>query len=180
MRFEKGLHWTEGLFLRQHHFQYLQQFLQKRDHQNRDLLLSYPWGFLNIEIDMEALENLRVTVTNVSAIFPCGEEISMPGNTVIPPLDLRELITDAHDPFMVYLALPLHSANDRNLAEDATEKRMYLAEEVQTHDDYTGRNEITMIEDRLNVRITTSLQDNADLDLLPFARLVPQSSEMSE
>ncbi len=180
MRFEKSLHWSEGLFLQQHHFQYFQRFLQNRDRQDRELVLSYPWGFIDYEVDTEALENLRVTVKKVTAIFPEGEEVSMPGNAVIPPLDLKDLLADAHDPFMVYLALPLHSENDSNLAETPGEKRMYLPEEVSCCDDYTGRSEITMVEDRLNVRITTSLQDNADLDLLPLMRLIPQSNGISE
>ena len=62
MRFEKALHWSEGLFLQQHHFQYLQNFLLNRDRLTRDLLLAYPWGFIQVEVDSEALENLLVSV----------------------------------------------------------------------------------------------------------------------
>ena len=180
MRFEKPLHWSEGLFLQQHHFQYFQHFLQTRDRQTRELLMTYPWGFLQVETDDEALENLRVAVTRAAAVFPGGAEIAMPGNAAILPLDLKDLLADVHDPFMVYLALPRRSDTDGNLAEDASEKRMYLAEEISCRDDYTGKSEITMVSDRLNVRITTSLQENNDLDLLPLMRLIPQRSGISE
>ena len=180
MRFEKALHWSDGLFLQQHHFQYLQRFFMTRDRLNRELLLAYPWGFIQVEVDAEALENLRVSVQNTAAVFPCGTEISMPGNVLIQPLDLKPLLTGNNEPFLVYLALPRYSENDGNLATDTGEKRLMLAEEVSCHDDYTGENEISMVTDRLNVRITTSLQDNSDLDLLPLMRLIPRSSGISE
>ena len=180
MRFEKPLHWSEGLFLQQHHFQYFQRFMQTRDRQTRELLMAYPWGFLQVETDDEALENLRVAVTSVAAVFPGGTEIAMPGNAAISPLDLKDLLSDVHEPFMVYLALPRRSDIDGNLAEDPCEKRMYLAEEISCRDDYTGKSEISMVGDRLNVRITTSLQENKDLDLLPLMRLIPQTSGISE
>lgn len=180
MRFEKAPHWSEGLFLQQHHLQYFQHFLQTRDRQIRELLMAYPWGFLHVETDDEALENLRVAITGVAAVFPGGAEISMPGNAAIQPLELKELLTDIHDPFMVYLALPRRSESDGNLAEDPCEKRMYFAEEISCRDEYTGKSEISMVSDRLNVRITTSLQENGDLDLLPLMRLIPQTSGMSE
>ena len=109
MRFEKPLHWSEGLFLQQHHFQYFQHFLQTRDRQTRELLMTYPWGFLQVETDDEALENLRVAVTRAAAVFPGGAEIAMPGNAAILPLDLKDLLAD--DP-------PLYAFFERMLTDD--------------------------------------------------------------
>ena len=56
MRFNKTLHWEEGLFLQQQHLQYLQHDLQNRIRASRSLEAPYSEGFIDLELDEEALD----------------------------------------------------------------------------------------------------------------------------
>ncbi len=144
--------------------------------------MPYPCGLIHMDIDTEALDNLRVVVKSVSAILPGGSEISMPGNAVIPPLDLAGKIQTMQESFMVYLALPFYSENSGNLceSESSAEKRMNIPEEEKIRDENTGGSEIAMVLSRLNVRLTTDMDDNTELDMLPILRLRVQTRDTAE
>jgi len=68
MRYQKELLWTEGLFLQQHHLQYMQKFFLQRLRQERRAIFAFPCGLLDIDIDEEALDNLRLVVRRIAAV----------------------------------------------------------------------------------------------------------------
>ena len=128
MRFEEDVHWTDGLFLQPHHLQRMQYALHSRLRAERAALTPFPYGLVDFEIDDDALANGRVVVKRLSALMPGGEEISMPGNAVIPPLDISEELENHRECILVSLALPLWSELDANLADggDVRAKRLFL------------------------------------------------------
>ncbi len=182
MRFEEDIHWADGLFLQPHHLQRFQRSMKLRLHAERSFYLPHTCGLIDFEIDSDALANYRVVVKHVSAVMPSGEEISMPGNSVIPPLDLSVELETHREEFTVYLALPLWSEHDANLSEDgdSRSKRQFSIHETQLRDENSGDNEISMARHRLNARLTTDFQDNSDLELLPVLRLRPLYREAAE
>lgn len=181
MRFESDIHWSEGLFLQPHHFQLLQRSMNLRVRNNRTLSLPYPCGLIDLEINQDALRNSRIVLKRVSAIMPNGEEISMPGNTVISPLDVREELKSHSQDFMVYIALPMWSEFDANLTEDEVQsKKQFSIMEQFARDENSGDNEILLVRRRFNARLTTSLRDNNDLELLPLMRIVPRYQDGNE
>lgn len=182
MRFEEDIHWAEGLFLQPHHLQKFQRTMKRRFHTERFFYLPYTCGLIDFEIDTDALANYRVVVKHISAVMPSGEEISMPGNSVVPPLDLSAALEQHRDVFTVYLALPLWSEYDANLSENDTprSKRLFSIHETQLRDENSGDNEISMACHRYNVRLTTDFLDNSDLELVPILRLRPLYKEAAE
>lgn len=182
MRFEENIHWAEGLFLQPHHLQRLQRSLQLRGRLERSFYLPHTCGLIDFEIDNEALDNFRVVVKRISAVMPSGEEISMPGNAVLPPLDLSDLLKEHRDEFTVYLALPLWTEYDANLCEEADcrAKRLYSIHETLVRDENSGDNEITIARHRVNARLVTDFEDHTDLELLPLLRLRPLFREAAE
>lgn len=182
MRFEEDIHWAEGLFLQPHHLQKFQRIMKQRLHTERSFYLSHTCGLIDFEIDYDALINYRVVVKHVSAVMPSGEEISMPGNSVVMPLDLSGELDRHREAFTVYLALPLWSEYDANLSEDgaAFSKRQFAIHETQLRDENSGDNEISMACHRFNARLTTDFLDNSDLELLPILRLRPLYKEAAE
>ena len=109
MRFEEFLHWNDGLFLQPHHMQHLQRTAFLYGRKNRSFYMSYPSGLIDFEMDLEALASARVIVKRFSALMPDGTEISMPGNTVLPPLDLSGVIKEHPEELTLFLAVPLWS-----------------------------------------------------------------------
>jgi type VI secretion system protein ImpJ len=73
--------WSEGLFLRQHHFQqndrYFERLLENRVRQ----LGAYPWGFGQIEIDRDLAQQNKFALRRASGIFQDGTPFDMPGSS---------------------------------------------------------------------------------------------------
>jgi len=172
MRFEELLHWNDGQFLQPHHFQYFQNrnmaFLQSGG------LFSapHPWGLVEFEIDTDGLAAGRVIVRRFSAVMGDGTPLSMPGNCLLPPLDLTETLKKNPNEITVYLALPHWSEFEANLAEDgSTGRRRYVPQKKRVRDENTGDNEITLITRRLNARLTADPSDGRDAAIMPVLKL---------
>ncbi len=179
MRFEEILHWNDGLFLQPHHLQRLQRTAFLYGRANRSVYMPYPCGLIDFEVDLEALASARVLVKRFSAVMPDGAEISMPGNAVLPPLDLTNTVKEHPEDITVFLAVPLWSEFDANLVEDGktAAKRLYLTREHQARDENTGDNEITIVTRQINARLITQFDDAADMQLLPVLKLTSVSDE---
>jgi type VI secretion system ImpJ/VasE family protein len=121
-------------------------------------------------------------VKRFSAILASGQEISMPGNCVLSPLDLTAALEQNPNELIVYIALPLWTEFDANLLEDnnTVEKRRYLAQRKRVRDENSGDNEITIVTRRLNVRLATDLDNIKDMELLPVAKLSVLSHDRSD
>jgi type VI secretion system ImpJ/VasE family protein len=173
MRFEQLLHWNDGQFLQPHHFQYLQRISADYLRLNRFFSLPYPYGLLDFELDLEALEGGRAAVKRFSAVMEDGLELSMPGNCILKPLDLSETLKKNLNSLTVYLAVPHWSEFEANLAEEdaVQEKKRYLTEKKRVRDENAGDNEITLITRRLNARLVTDQDDTKDMQLLPLLKL---------
>ena len=182
MRFEEVLHWADGLFLQPHHLQHLQHFIFEYGRKNRTVYMPYPYGLIDFEIDRDALSSFRVSVKHFSAVMPDGTEISMPGNVILPPLDLSATLKNHPEDIMVYIAVPLRSEFDANLSKNNTvlEKRLFSTAERFIRDENTGDNEISVVTRRINARLITQFDDPADMQLLPVLKLKAVSDKEAE
>ena len=181
MKYDELLHWSDGQFLQPHHFQYFQQQIGAYIRQNRAFSLPYPYGLMDFELDLDALSGSRVVVKRFSALMPSGQELSMPGNCVLPPLDLAPILEQNPNELTISIALPRWSEFDANLVEDdnPAEKRRYLPQKKRLRDENSGDNEITLVTRRLNIRLTTNLDDNKDMELLLLMKLSVLSHDRS-
>jgi type VI secretion system ImpJ/VasE family protein len=182
MRFEDLLHWSDGQFLQPHHFQYFQRqnmaFLQD----NRLFSNPYPRGLIDFEVDNDSLAAGRVVVKRFSAILGDGTALSMPGNCLLPPLDLTETLKTNPNEVIVYLALPHWSEFEANLAEEGalSQQRRYSPRKKRLRDENTGDNEITLITRQLNTRLTADSGDIKDSQMLPVLKLNVLSHDKAE
>lgn len=181
MRFQQDIHWAEGLFLQPHHLQSFQRVQNLSRQTAFSLSMPYPYGLIDYEFDPDALKNNRIVVKRLSAVMPGGTEISMPGNCVIPPLDLSEGLKEHRDDFTVYIALPSWSEYDANLGEDGSDgKHQFTVHETPVRDENSGDNEILIARHRFNIRLTADFMDNGDMELLPILQLHPVYLESGE
>jgi type VI secretion system ImpJ/VasE family protein len=173
MRFLETLHWSDGLFLQPHHFQYNDAVRSANDRLGRSLVFHYPWGIIDFELDMEALGASRVVVRRFSAIMPDGLEISSPGNCVLKPLDLSAALAQNPPELLISIAAPLWSEFEGNVAAETRpeEKKIYRVGSKDLRDENEGDNEISIVTRRINTRLTSNLDDTKDMQLLPIMRL---------
>ena len=109
MRFPKFMHWSEGQFLQQNHFQQLQRALYNQIYQERSLYTPYPEGLISINVDTDALRSRRVFINSLCAVMPDGVGLSMPGNIEIEPITIDLDLNKLNDLVTVYLAVPYYS-----------------------------------------------------------------------
>jgi type VI secretion system protein ImpJ len=97
--------WSEGLFLRPHHFQQQERFLEGIiDHRTR-ATTRFSWGFSHVELDQAALTQGLIQINRASGVMPDGTTFHFPDMDP-PPIPLSFPV-EAKDQFC-HLALPLH------------------------------------------------------------------------
>ncbi|HID4133641.1 TPA: type VI secretion system baseplate subunit TssK [Pluralibacter gergoviae] len=64
--------WTEGMFLRPHHFQRAESYLQHQIREWGGLQRSYLWGFLDVELDETMLRQGCIALSYASGLLPDG------------------------------------------------------------------------------------------------------------
>jgi type VI secretion system ImpJ/VasE family protein len=182
MRFEELLHWNDGQFLQAHHFQYQQRIAAEYVRINRSLLLPYSYGLLDFELDLEALQGGRVAVKRFSAVMTDGQELSMPGNCILKPLDLNEALKGNPTDFTVYLGVSHWSEFEANLVDEDVSQgtKRYLPWKKKVRDENSGDNEITLITRQINARLVTDQDDTKDMQLLPILKLNVLSRNISQ
>jgi type VI secretion system protein ImpJ len=104
--------WSEGLFLRQHHLQqsdrYVEQFIENRTRN----ISPYPWGFAAIEIDRDLAHQNKFALRRASGIFQDGTPFDMPGSS---PLPLAIDLPAGTEKQLIWMTMPAASVNSREV-----------------------------------------------------------------
>ncbi|MDX7998301.1 type VI secretion system baseplate subunit TssK [Xenorhabdus sp. Reich] len=94
--------WTEGMFLRPHHFQQAENYLEAYTRDWGIAQTPYYWGFLTLELDQELLNQSKIKLSSASGILPDGTPFSFDAANAPTPLQLTENQSNIN----VVLALP--------------------------------------------------------------------------
>ncbi|WP_164708608.1 type VI secretion system baseplate subunit TssK, partial [Pseudomonas viridiflava] len=73
--------WQEGMLLRPQHFQHNDRYYDHQMKTRTQLLGSYTWGFLSLDIDLQFLNMGKLVISNASGILPDGSLFELGGNT---------------------------------------------------------------------------------------------------
>ncbi|SON55888.1 type VI secretion protein, family [Hartmannibacter diazotrophicus] len=104
--------WSEGLFLRQHHLQQNDRYLEHQIDLRTRQMSPYPWGFAEISYDRDLAQQNKFALRSASGIFQDGTPFDLPSTSPLPePIDIPE----GADQLTVYLTLPVASANMREI-----------------------------------------------------------------
>src|ERR1700674_3095284 len=116
--------WTEGLFLRPHHF-------QQNDRYHEHLLESrvrhatpYPWGFSYLEIDHDLAQQSKFSLRRASGVMPDGTPFDIPMDSPIPaPINIPDNAAGQ----IACLSLPVAAPNTREIDDqDADSASRYV------------------------------------------------------
>ena len=121
--------WSEGLFLRPHHLQQTDRYMEALLESRVRHITPYPWGFSKIEIDRDLAQQSKFSVRRATGVMPDGTPFDIPGSSPLPPpIDVPETAGKQ----LLWLSLPLAAANTREVedAEADSASRYYPATEV--------------------------------------------------
>lgn len=121
--------WSEGLFLRPHHLQQADRYLENLVESRVRHVTPYPWGFSTIEIDHDLARQSKFSVRRAAGVMPDGTPFDLPGASPLPaPIDVPEAAAKQ----LLWLSMPLAAANTREVEDLEAESasRFYQASEL--------------------------------------------------
>ena len=96
--------WSEGMFLRPHHFQQHARYTENYIEQRCSVLRPFAWGFSELQIDQQLLGLGKISISRASGVFPDGTPFRIPDDDE-PPLAID--VPDNTRESEVFLSLPL-------------------------------------------------------------------------
>jgi len=106
MAFWTEVHWSEGMFLRPHHLQASQRWLETVLRTAFDGARPFGWGFLNLQIAQEPLENFTLRLDRCDLRLKDGTWVRVPENTEAAPLNFQAPMDAGRGQIDVYLGIP--------------------------------------------------------------------------
>ena len=121
--------WSEGLFLRPHHLQQSDRYLEHLVEARVRDLTPYPWGFSVLEVDRDLAQQSKFALRRATGIMPDGTPFDMPGGS---PLPAAIDVPDTAAKEMLWLSLPIGEANSREVDDASAESasRFVFASEM--------------------------------------------------
>lgn len=108
--------WSEGLFLRPHHLQQSDRYLEHLVEARTRAASPYPWGFSHIEIDRDLAQQSKFAVRRAAGVMPDGTPFDIPNDSPAPP---PIEVPDGAAQQLLWLSMPTAAANSREV--DAAE-----------------------------------------------------------
>jgi type VI secretion system protein ImpJ len=126
--------WTEGMFLRPHHFQRTESYLLNHVREWGALQRSYLWGFLDVELDEAMLRQGCIALSYCSGLLPDGTFFQVRNGRNGPvPLKIPDNLTNEK----VVLALPVRRGEREEVifSEEQASLARFIAFEQEVEDD---------------------------------------------
>ncbi|MEG0025112.1 MAG: type VI secretion system baseplate subunit TssK [Akkermansia sp.] len=176
-KYPESISWTEGVFLRPHHFQQQEDSLRCSLISDRSLVISHPYGIVNIDYDEASLDRFIFRINSLHAILPCGLEVNVPENASIAPLDLSECIKQGNREITVLLAIPVSKPGEQNLSgsnsSDEVDQFSRYTSVIRNHyDENSGGNHQPIMHRRLHTRLLTGNASLEGYDTLPLCKFI--------
>lgn len=151
--------WTEGMFLRPHHFQRADSYLLSQIQEWGKLQRSWLWGFLDIELDETMLRQGCIALSYASGLLPDGTFFQFNDARHGPaPLKVPDNVTDEK----VVLALPVRRGGSEEVifSEKKESLARFTAFEQEVEDDNaisTGKATVQFGRQRLTLMLEKDL-----------------------
>lgn len=170
------VHWSEGMFLRPHHFQSSDRFWAELTGAQSRFDHPCGYGLLHAEISTEALSNGLLEIVGLAARLRDGTILSKPSSQR-DALDLNIKLAGnkSGDGITVYVAVPISAEGQANVAASRGSRARHSTLILETADEAAGGNRQEITYRVINDRLMLSSEDTSGFDVLPIARLLPAS-----
>jgi type VI secretion system protein ImpJ len=151
--------WAEGLFLRPHHLQQNDRYLEHLVESRVRRITPYPWGFSHLEIDRDLAQQSKFAVRRATGVMPDGTPFDIPADSPIPePLDVPDTAAGQ----ITWLCMPVAAPNTREVDEKASESASRYIRGAETFIDSTSSlridEEIDVAYPRLSFELRKTVQ----------------------
>ncbi len=176
----KQLNWSEGLFLRPHHFQSADRYWHELIGLSSSFDQGHNYGIFSIELNEDALENQILQIVRFRARTKMGTVIAF-DDSIVDRVDLNqklesdpkfvEFLRDQNG-IRIYLGVPHLKLSKPNVAVGAGNGQVrYLASLRQLEDEVAGGNPQEVETRSLNIRFLFESDDLDGYEAIPVFRL---------
>lgn len=165
--------WSKGTFLTPQHLQTHDRFVESCLQFRLEGLNFRPWGFLELQINQEALTEGNFALSHASGLFADGLPFEIPESDAAPaPKPLAPFFETDQNALDVFLAIP--EFRDHSLNVSIAQKNIdvrYLSEIVNLRDENSGLAEKPVQIARKNLRFLVSGESREGCNALQIARI---------
>ena len=104
--------WSEGLFLRPHHFQQNDRYLERQVEGRVGQVTPYPWGFTVLELDRDLAQQSKFGLRRAAGVLPDGTPFAVPD---VSPLPLPIAVPENAAGQTLWLIMPEAASNTREV-----------------------------------------------------------------
>ena len=165
------VNWSEGLFLRPHHLQQADRYVENLLESRTQHVTPYPWGFSLLEVDRDLAQQSKFGLRRGAGVMPDGTVFDFPSDSPSPaPIEAPETAAGQ----LVWLAMPAKANNSREVAQDGADAAARFFTGSETVIDSTSH---LRIEEEIDVaypRLAYEIRKTAKPGYvgLPIARIV--------
>jgi type VI secretion system protein ImpJ len=157
-------HWSEGMFLRPQHLQTSQRWLETIVRAGFDGLRPFAWGFMELEIAPEPLENFTLRLDGCTARLKDGTWVRIPDNAEVEPLNFQDAMETSTGAVDIFFGVP-HMQEVRANAVSLEQPELtdgsprYEPFPVMRRDENSGQNPQMVYVRRMRAKLFTGDQD---------------------
>lgn len=166
--------WSKGTFLNPQHLQTHDRFIESCLQFRLEGLQFCPWGFLELQINKEALTDGNFGLTTATGLFPDGLPFDIPSSDAPPdPKPLAPFFDTDQTSLDIFLAIPDYREHGLNvsIAQRNADVR-YRSEIVNFRDENTGLQEKPVQIARKNLRFLVEGESRDGFRTLRIARVL--------
>jgi type VI secretion system protein ImpJ len=167
--------WSEGMFLRPHHFQQWDRYHESLLNSRLRLIMPLYWGIMDLDIHKEGLESGMFTLFSCHGIMPEGSYIDIPEIDDPPPSrTIEEHFDPSTETLSIYLATPVDRPGSRNCRlnrDDEPNITRYFRGSARVADENTGANEREISVAKRDMKIIFGNESRDEHECLKIAEL---------
>ncbi len=176
MTFWTEIHWYEGMFLRPHHLQAGQRRLETLVRATLDAATPFAWGFVELEIAQEPLENCTLRVDRCALRLKDGTWVRVPENTEVAPLNFEAALADRGGAVDVHFGVPQMQEVRANAVPLESPERVsgaprYEPQALTRRDENTGENPQTLYVRRMRGKLFSAGEDMTGYEVVRLGRV---------
>ena len=164
--------WSEGLFLRPHHFQQHDRYIEHLLDSRCASLHAYGWGITELTIDKNLLSLGKFAIASCKGVFPDGTPFSIPDDAPPPsPLPVPEVLHNEN----VYLGVSLKRQGliEADNANGKESLARFDLRELDVDDNSAGHESTATIQvGDLRLRLLLENENRSDFACIGLARIL--------
>lgn len=175
MKSLRPVRWKEGMFLRPHHLQQFDLYLETRETERLRAVETHAWGIVRFEVHTEALDNFALHVSELEAVFPDGTYVSVPANAQLPIRSFESQLTEPGRAVDVVLGLRAREERRSQVSPDgestqqAVSRFQSIERDVYDIDAGEGNAPIEMLE--YDLRLFFGSESTQGFDVMPLTQV---------